>query len=77
MNTFDEDRIVLPRMAANALRKAKEREMEKLAKGYRYVEISPKTKILVECGKDGNPTLYGYSHIARYKEKMGVKFKIV
>lgn len=73
MNTFEEDRIVLPRMAQKALDKAKALERKKLEKGYRYIQVDTHTRILVECTKEGSPTLYGYDHIARYKEKNAIK----
>lgn len=54
-----------------ALDKAKTLENKRLKKGYKYFDVNSRTKILIECDKDGNPTTHGKKVLdeamARYK----------
>ena len=50
-----------------ALEKAKRMEKNDLRKGFRWYRVNPRTKILVECDAQGNPTKRGQESIDRYK----------
>ena len=50
-----------------ALERARKIEAKKLKNGYRWFKVNARTKILVECDKDGNPTKRGQEIIDRYK----------
>lgn len=58
---------------SDASRKAAERahkiEHQRERKGWRYVKIDSRTKILVPCDKDGNPTKQGKEIIDEVKKK--------
>ena len=55
----EKDRITLER--------AKRIEEKEIKKGHRWFKVNARTKILVECDKDGNPTKRGQEIIDRYK----------
>lgn len=50
-----------------ALELVKEKEKEELAKGYRYIKLSSRTKVLVECDKKGKPTAKGQRQLDSLK----------
>lgn len=50
-----------------ALERARKIEAKKLKSGYRWFKVNARTKILVECDKDGNPTKRGQESIDSYK----------
>ena len=49
-----------------ALEKAKRLEHKRIAKGARYIHINERTKVLVDCDKDGQPTEKGRQQLAAY-----------
>lgn len=51
-----------------ALAKAKRIEAKDIRRGYRWIKINDRTKALIECDKDGNPTKRGQEHIDRLKK---------
>lgn len=57
-----------------ALKKAKDKEKEQLKQGWRYVQISKTSKVLVPC-KNGKPTKEGEEIIKRYQEYLGITIK--
>jgi hypothetical protein len=58
-----------------ALERAKKMEAKEIKKGYRWYKIDNRTKILVECDKDGNPTERGLECIERYKSMFYQNFR--
>lgn len=52
------------------LEKAREREQVMISKGYRYVQVNPRTRILVECDKRGKPTKKGQEYLDKLKEML-------
>lgn len=54
-----------------ALKKAKEREQERIKQGWQFVKITPRMKVFVPC-KNGKPTKEGENIIKRYKEYLGI-----
>lgn len=50
-----------------ALERAKKIENKEIKRGFRWFKINDRTKALVECDKDGNPTKQGQEIIDRYK----------
>lgn len=52
-----------------AAERARKVEHQRERKGWRYVTIDSRTKILVPCDKDGNPTKKGKEMIAEVKQK--------
>lgn len=57
---------------SRGLEKAHRYEKAMLKKGYRWYTINSRTKILVECDKDGNPTQRGKQQIKRAQENCGI-----
>ena len=51
-----------------ALEKVKQQEMENVANGHRYITINGRTKVLVECDKNGKPTKRGRFQLATFKK---------
>lgn len=45
--------------SVRAAEKAHRQEERRLKKGWRWVKITPRTRILVPCDKNGNPTKEG------------------
>lgn len=54
-----------------ALEKVKAKEKKNAKKGYRWVRISPATKIHVPCDENGNPTKEGLRRINILKKAKG------
>lgn len=52
---------------ARALEKVQQQERERISVGYRYVTLSDRTKVLVECDKEGKPTKRGQRQINSLK----------
>jgi hypothetical protein len=50
-----------------ALAKVQQQEIEKKSCGYRYVTLSNRTRVLVECDSNGNPTKRGQRQINSLK----------
>lgn len=50
-----------------ALEKAHAHERKQYKSGYRYIKINDRTKIMVECDADGNPTERGQKVIDAIK----------
>lgn len=50
-----------------ALEKAHKMEAKDIKHGYRWMKINDRTKALIECDDDGNPTQRGQQHIQRLK----------
>lgn len=75
MNALIEEIQNTPSKDALALEKAKKLESKRLKKGYRYIKVTPKSTILVECDKDGNPTKKGWEHINEHKKRFDFVLK--
>ena len=56
---FELEKVEALEKSEMALNKAKRLENKRVKAGYRYVHVDAKTKVLVECGKDGEPTAKG------------------
>ena len=54
----------------HALERAKKQEKKKLSTGYKYITLNDRTRILVECDKDGNPTERGQRQLDAAKSKL-------
>ena len=54
-----------------ALGKVKAKEKKNVKKGYRWIRISPITKIHVPCDENGNPTKEGLRRINILKKAKG------
>lgn len=54
-----------------ALGKVKANEKKNVKKGYRWIRISPITKIHVPCDENGNPTKEGLRRINILKKAKG------
>lgn len=52
--------------ADRTLEKARRQEAKQLSQGYRYVHVSARTRILVECDGDGRPTEKGRSVLEQF-----------
>ena len=50
------------------LKKAKLQERKKEKDGFRWITIDGRTRLFVECDKNGRPTRKGQEMINRYKE---------
>lgn len=50
-----------------ALAKVQQQEIEKKSCGYRYVTLSNRTRVLVECDSNGKPTMRGQRQINSLK----------
>ncbi len=73
MSSIVEEIQERPERASKALEKAKKLEESQINSGYRYIRISPRDVILVECDKDGVPTKRGQAHIDKYKKCGAIK----
>ena len=62
--------------AFRSLAKAKAIERKRLAQGWQYVRIDPRTEVLVPCDENGNPTEEGQIKIAKHKAALSVKNKL-
>ena len=49
------------------LANVQQQEIEKKSRGYRYVTLNNRTKVLVECDSNGNPTKRGQRQINSLK----------
>lgn len=54
-----------------ALEKVKAKEKKNIKNGYRWIRISPVTKIHVPCDENGNPTKEGLRRINILKKAKG------
>lgn len=68
-----EERREITKAARNAARRGAKQESDKMAQGWRYVQVGTRTKILVPCDKSGNPTKDGQRRIERMKQNLGIK----
>lgn len=63
----EQEQIYLDRTRAEkALLKAKAIEKKKLKDGWRYVQVTEATQLLVPCDKNGKPTKAGQEKINEY-----------
>ena len=70
MSTITEDAQNRMSNALRGLEKAKALERKRLDNGCRYVKVSEKTSILVECDEQGHPNEQGMKRIAKYKRTL-------
>ena len=73
MNTNDYCAQVVVRVTEfdkNALKVAKSQENAKKRNGFRWFKINDRTRVFVECDKDGNPTKQGREQINNVLEKI-------
>lgn len=68
-----EERRAVTTAARNAAKKGQKQEAAKIKKGWRWINVGTRTKILVPCDKEGNPTADGQIRIQRLKENLGIK----
>lgn len=68
-----EERREVTKAALNAAKRGAKQEATKIRKGWRWVQVGTRTKILVPCDKKGNPTKDGQMRIQRLKENLGIK----
>lgn len=68
-----DERRAVTTAARNAVKKGQKQEASKIKKGWRWVKIGARTKILVPCDKKGNPTAVGQIRIQKLKENLGIK----
>lgn len=68
-----EERREVTKAALNAAKRGAKQEAAKIRKGWRWVQVGTRTKILVPCDKKGNPTEDGQMRIQRLKENLGIK----
>ena len=59
--------------AKAAAKKGAKMEKERIKKGWQWVQVGNRTKILVPCDKRGNPTQDGLRRIERLKQNLGIK----
>lgn len=52
--------------SVRALEKAKRLEHKKIGKGFRYLHVNERTKVLVECDSNGEPTERGRQQLEAY-----------
>ena len=64
------ERLELSQRSQKALERAKKQEAKKMQAGYRYITINNRTKVLVECDADGNPTEKGLGQIEVIKRAL-------
>lgn len=72
MNALQEELREQPEKAQKALIKAQKQEEKKIKRGYRYIQATKQTCILVECDKDGQPTAKGLEHIKAHQKRLGL-----
>ena len=58
--------------AKRAVVVAHKQEDAKKRKGWQYVNITKRTKVLVPCNKKGKPTLEGERMIERFKQQLHI-----
>ena len=68
-----EERREITQSARRAAKRGEKQEQERIKKGWRWVQVGTRTKILVPCDKEGNPTTDGQMRIQRLKENLGIK----
>lgn len=68
-----EERRVTTQAAKAAAKKGEKMERERIKKGWRWVKVGTRSKILVPCDKKGNPTQDGLRRIERMKQNLGIK----
>lgn len=56
---FELERVEALEKSEKALVRAKRLEGQRMKAGYRYVQIDSRTKVMVECDTDGEPTAKG------------------
>ena len=54
--------------ALKAVEKLHKREKKRLKEGWRWIKLSPRTKVFVPCDKKGSPTEDGLKIIAEAKK---------
>lgn len=67
---FEMEKIEDSKQTCAALEKAHSRERKQYKSGYRYIKINDRTKIMVECDADGNPTERGQKVIDAIKRTL-------
>lgn len=72
MNALQEEIREQPEKAQKTLTKAKKQEKQMMERGYRYIQATKQTRILVECDKDGQPTAKGLEHIKAHQKRLGL-----
>lgn len=68
-----DERRAVTTAARNAAKKGQKQEAAKIKKGWRWVQVGTRTKLLVPCDKKGNPTQDGLARIERMKQNLGIK----
>jgi len=66
-NNWIQNKDVVRERDKNAAVRAEKLEAKKIKKGYRWVRIDARTKALVECDKNGQPTKLGLMQIENVK----------
>ena len=61
------DKGVVTEKDRQAALKADKKDARDIRHGYRWIRIDPRTKVLVECDKQGNPTEKGRRQIEMIK----------
>lgn len=56
---FELERVEALEKSEKALVRAKRLEGQRMKSGYRYVQVDSRTKVMVECDTDGEPTAKG------------------
>lgn len=72
MNALQEELREQPEKAQKTLIKAQKQEMQKIKQGYRYIQATKQTRILVECDANGQPTAKGLEHIKAHRKRLGL-----
>lgn len=68
-----DERRAVTQAARTAAKKGAKIEHERINQGWRWVKVGARSKILVPCDKNGNPTQDGLQRIERMKQSLGIK----
>lgn len=63
---YDKEKV--PEASRRAAEKAHKIEEQRIKKGWRWISITPRTKIFVPCNKNGTPTKEGMELIEQAKK---------
>ena len=68
-----DERRAVTQAAKAAAKKGAKIERERIKQGWRWVKVGARSKILVPCDNQGNPTQDGLQRIEKMKQNLGIK----
>lgn len=69
MSSYIEELAERPTRAIAALEKGKYVETKRISEGFKYIQVTPRETILVECDENGQPNAKGLERIKRFMKR--------